>query len=122
MARHQPTSGRVVTLCCVTCEKPFDHTTKLRGRYPRFCSDPCRAAKYRWLTEQKGQRTGSAVLTMSSMLPTVHVEGPEAQVLRHRVRRQVEQSAAEYLAAQALARADCEDMPALWRGLQYPAA
>lgn len=63
MAAYEPTSGRSITLCCVTCEKPFEHTTKNKGRYPRFCSDTCRAAKYRWLTEQKGQRTGPAVLT-----------------------------------------------------------
>lgn len=42
MAVYEPTSGRTVALCCVTCEKPFDHTTKSKGRYPRFCSEKCR--------------------------------------------------------------------------------
>lgn len=42
MAGYEPTSGRTVALCCVVCESTFDHATKRRGRYPRFCSDRCR--------------------------------------------------------------------------------
>lgn len=46
MAVYEPTSGRIVALCCVTCEKPFEHTTKSKGRYPRFCSAECRATQH----------------------------------------------------------------------------
>lgn len=45
MAEREPTSGRTIALCCAVCKSTFDHTTKNRGRYPRFCSDRCRDAK-----------------------------------------------------------------------------
>jgi 5-methylcytosine-specific restriction endonuclease McrA len=43
MAAYAHRAGEVVSLECVVCGARFDFKKKSRGRYPRVCSDPCRA-------------------------------------------------------------------------------
>ena len=45
MATYQLTAGRIVSLSCIVCTKPFTYTTKSKGRHARFCGDDCRGTR-----------------------------------------------------------------------------